>query len=239
MRIAFYAPLKPPDHPVPSGEPRVRQLCFTALQPAAHDPVLPSRFRSFEGYGDPHGRARLATLGARFAEHFVQRCRDVPKTAPQLWFTYHLYHKAPDWLGPTIADTLGLPYVVAEASDAPKQAFGPWRTGHRAAENAICRADTVIGINPTDREGVAPLLRDQGLWVAIKPFLDAASYEPQPRVKSGLPRLITIAMMRRGDKLASYRMLGSALSKLRDLPWSLEVIGGGPVVRAGRGPAPP
>jgi glycosyltransferase involved in cell wall biosynthesis len=35
-------------------------------------------------------------------------------------------------------------------------------------------------------------------------------------------------MMRPGDKLASYRVLGAALEKLLDLPWSLEVIGDGP-----------
>jgi glycosyltransferase involved in cell wall biosynthesis len=37
--------------------------------------------------------------------------------------------------------------------------------------------------------------------------------------------------MRYGDKLASYRILGNALSQLLDLPWSLEVIGDGPARR--------
>ena len=45
------------------------------------------------------------------------------------------------------------------------------------------------------------------------------------------PRLITVAMMRPGDKSASYRILGDALSRLVDLPWSLEVIGDGPARR--------
>jgi glycosyltransferase involved in cell wall biosynthesis len=35
-------------------------------------------------------------------------------------------------------------------------------------------------------------------------------------------------MMRPGDKLASYRILGAALAQLLDLPWSLEVVGDGP-----------
>jgi len=35
-------------------------------------------------------------------------------------------------------------------------------------------------------------------------------------------------MMRHGDKLTSYRILGDALSRLLDLPWSLEVVGDGP-----------
>ena len=31
MRLAFYAPLKPPDHPVPSGDRRMAQLLMAAL----------------------------------------------------------------------------------------------------------------------------------------------------------------------------------------------------------------
>src|SRR5207237_7197960 len=45
---------------------------------------------------------------------------------------------------------------------------------------------------------------------------------------SEAPRLIAVAMMRPGDKLASYRVLGSALAQLLDLPWSLEIVGDGP-----------
>ncbi len=35
-------------------------------------------------------------------------------------------------------------------------------------------------------------------------------------------------MMRPGDKLASYRLLGAALADLRDLRWSLDIVGDGP-----------
>ena len=48
MRIAFYAPLKPPDHPVPSGDRRVAQLFFEAVRLAGHEPLLASRFRSYD-----------------------------------------------------------------------------------------------------------------------------------------------------------------------------------------------
>jgi glycosyltransferase involved in cell wall biosynthesis len=228
MRIAFYAPLKPPDHPVPSGDRRMAQLFFEAVRLAGHEPLLVSRFRSYDGGGDRVRQGRLAALGRRLAERQLRQWRGSLTSAPNLWFSYHVYHKAPDWLGPIVADGLGIPYVAAEASVAPRQVGGSWALGHRATECAIRQAAAVIGLNPADRECVLPSLRDPGRWVAFKPFIDAASYGLNARREGDPPRLITVAMMRPGDKLASYEILGDALSRLVDLPWSLEVVGDGP-----------
>ena len=41
-------------------------------------------------------------------------------------------------------------------------------------------------------------------------------------------RLVTVAMMRERAKLASYRVLGSALEALHDLDWQLAIVGDGP-----------
>jgi glycosyltransferase involved in cell wall biosynthesis len=228
MRVAFYAPLKPPDHPVPSGDRRVAQLFLEALRLAGHEPILASRFRSFEGHGDRIRQARLAALGARLANRFLRRCRGNPAAAPKLWFTYHVYHKAPDWLGPLVSRALAIPYVIAEGSFAPKQAFGPWAAGHRAAAKAIRQADAVIGLNPADHPCVLPLLTGPSRWIAMPPFLDAGLFMPRIPGSGSPTRLIATAMMRPGDKLSSYRVLGAALSHLLDLSWSLEIIGSGP-----------
>src|SRR5205085_6456580 len=118
--------------------------------------------------------------------------------------------------------------VIAEASYAAKRAGGAWASGHRAVEQALRRADAVIGLNSADREGVMPLLRDPRCWLGLPPFLDAAAYPARPTRPAEAPRLITVAMMRPGDKLASYRLLGTALARLLDLPWSLAIVGNGP-----------
>ena len=228
MRIGFYAPLKSPEHPIPSGDRQTARLFLAALRLAGCEPRLISHFRSYDGGGDLSRQARLAKVGERLAQSLVHTFLEAPQTAPELWFSYHLYHKAPDWLGPTIANALGIPYIVAEASLAPRQAFGPWALGHRAVENAVRRADAVIGLNRADRECISPLLRHPTTWVAFKPFLDATFYGREVRPSVGPLRLIVVAMMRYGDKLASYRILGDALSRLLDLPWSLEVVGDGP-----------
>jgi glycosyltransferase involved in cell wall biosynthesis len=229
MRIAFYAPLKPPDHPVPSGDRRIAGLLLATLRAAGHQPFVASRLRSYDGYGDPTRQARLAEIGGGVARRLLRHWRRDPSTAPDLWFTYHLYYKAPDWLGPAISAPLGIPYVVAEASSAPKRAGDPWGIGQRAVEQALRRADAVLGLNPADRDCVLPLLRDPGRWIDFPPFLDARQYAaaPRPRPPSLPPRLIAVAMMRRGDKLASYCMLADSLAMLSDLDWSLDVVGDG------------
>lgn len=239
MRIAFHAPLKPPDHPVPSGDRRMARLFMQALAGAGHAVELASRFRSFDGAGDAARQARLARLGGRLAARYLDRHRTAP---PELWFTYHLYHKAPDLLGPAVAQRLGIPYVVAEASVAPKQSGGPWAAGHAAAAAAVRRADRVIAVNPDDLPCLRPLVRDPGRLVAIRPFLDAApaararagraghraAFAARHRIDRDVPWIAVAAMMRPGDKLASYRLLGAALARIAERPWALLVAGDGP-----------
>ena len=228
MRVAFYAPLKPPEHLVASGDRRIARLFLRALKRAGHQPFVASRLRSFDGGGDARHQARVAAQGQRTVERLIRQWRERPDAAPDLWFTYHLYYKAPDWLGPAVSAALGIPYVVAEASYAAKRAHGAWATGHRAVGLALRRADAVIGLNSADRDGVIPLLRDPSRWLAMPPFLDASAYPVRQPVRRETPRLIAVAMMRHGDKLASYRLLGAALGRLLDLPWSLDIVGDGP-----------
>jgi glycosyltransferase involved in cell wall biosynthesis len=228
MRIAFYAPLKPPDHKTPSGDRRVGRLLLDALRLAGHEPFVASRLRSYDPAGGELRQARMAARGKATAGRLVARWRAAPDAAPGLWFTYHLYYKAPDWIGPAVAAALGIPYVAAEASFAAKRAEGPWALGHRAVAQALRQADRVIGLNAADREGVLPLLAHPERWVALAPFIDVRAYAGRRREPSSSLRLVTVAMMRPGDKLASYRVLGAALAGLLDLDWTLEVIGDGP-----------
>jgi glycosyltransferase involved in cell wall biosynthesis len=243
MHVAFYAPMKAPDHPLPSGDRRVARLLVAALREAGHRVEQACAFSSFDATGDATRQRRLGVLGRRLAGSLSRRYLGRPAVRrPDLWFTYHVYHKAPDWLGPTVSRTLGIPYVVAEASHAPKQKFGPWATGYEAAAEAISDADLVFGLNSADAECVLALLADSGRLVAMKPFIDTSRYAAaaanRERCRQALnrghgldadvPLLLTVAMMRHGDKLASYRVLGDALGRLRSRPWRLLVVGEGP-----------
>jgi hypothetical protein len=243
MRIAFYAPLKPPTHPVPSGDRRMARLLMAALSRANHRVELASRFRSRDGVGDPERQQALAELGRHMAARLVRQYQTRPDAErPELWFTYHLYYKAPDWLGPSVATALDIPYVVAEASHANKRAAGAWAIGHAGAAEGIRRAEAIISLNPNDMVGLAGVTDRDALLVMLKPFLDGADFSAAANRRTelrtdlakrfglnlGAPWLLTVAMMREGDKLASYQVLGSALSALRDRPWQLLVVGDGP-----------
>jgi glycosyltransferase involved in cell wall biosynthesis len=239
VRIAFYAPLKPPDHPVPSGDRAVARLLMEALSRAGHQVDLASRFRSRDRAGDMDRQRRIETLGAALSRRLLRRYgRACADRRPDLWFTYHLYYKAPDWIGPTVSRALGIPYVVAEASLAPRRAAGPWSLGHRAAEEALSAADTVVTLNPDDAECLPAGLSQ----VTLAPFLDAGPFAraaaDRDSHRSALARrlaldpaspwLLTVAMMRPGDKSESYRALAHALTRLEGSAWQLVVVGGGP-----------
>lgn len=181
MHIAFYAPMKPPTHPVPSGDRRVARALIAALKAAGHNVALASRLRSWDGAGDERHQRRIAGAGARTAEHLIARYSGVPVNVggssrgsprrPDLWFTYHVYHKAPDWLGPPVSRALGIPYVIAEASIAAKRADGPWRFGYRAALDAIVLADAIVALNPRDIPSLTETRLSAARITLLRPFL--------------------------------------------------------------------
>ena len=283
MRIAFYAPLKAPDHPVPSGDRTLARLLLAALGRAGAvrgwEVEVASHFRSFDGAGDAERQRRLRGVGGRLADRLMRRYRDrAEERRPLLWFTYHLYHKAPDWLGPAISDRLGIPYVVAEASHAAKQEGGAWSIGYEAAARAIRRADAILALNRDDVPGLREAAEDPSRITVLPPFLgprgvpadggrhgleapelveapqsSAMSESSAPReasatpgksgardavtqrwgVPPGEPRLLCVAMMRGGRKLASFEVLAEALGRpvLAAARWHLVVAGDGPARR--------
>lgn len=215
-----------------------------ALALAGHQVELVSDFRSFEGKGDAAAQTALRTQGDALAASLIQRwSTDVPGTGrPDLWFTYHLYYKAPDWLGPPVCRQLGLPYVVAEASFAPKRATGPWAEGHAAVQDALQLADLLLCPTADDMPALQAVVRPSAQLRRIPPFLDPEPYLAAARLRArhraqlasdhgidpSVPWIIVSAMMRFGDKRASYAAIAQVLSRLTDLPWRLLVAGDGP-----------
>jgi glycosyltransferase involved in cell wall biosynthesis len=243
VKIAFYAPMKPPTSPVPSGDRLIGRLLIKALADAGHTVELMSRFRSFDGVGSAARQRRLQAIGLKLANRIARRQLKHPVVErPKLWFTYHLFHKAPDWIGPQVAKQLSIPYVVAEASYAPKQAGGPWETGHASVRCALAGTDLVIGLNRQDASCVIPCLAAPDRYKSLRPFLESTPFEKAREKRAffrdsivqelgldaGILWLLTVAMMRPGDKIQSYEILAKALSSIAEENWILLIAGSGP-----------
>ena len=176
-------------------------------------------------------RSRRGAIPSAESERLIAHFRGLAEDErPALWFTYHVYYKAPDWIGPRVAAALNIPYVVAEGSRAAKRADGPWSLGHKGAEEALDRADLIFTMTDRDRPALEQARPAHQNLVELPPFIDEAEWGApigQPRRLDVTPRLIAVAMMRQGDKLKSYRILAEALTLLRHLPWSLDIVGDG------------
>ena len=238
MRIAFYAPMKSPNHPVPSGDRRIANLFLNALSTFA-DPFLASEFRSYEGKGLADRQTEIRTQGLAEADALLNRWQnDSDGPAPDLWFTYHLYHKAPDWLGPRISKALQIPYVIAEASHAPKQDGGRWDLNYHAAADAIAAADKVLAMTHLDHACLSQLTTAGDRLLYFPPFVDSAhpnanadrqNLADQYGLDPTRPWLLSVAMMRPGDKERSYELLAESFAALSSDNWQAILIGSGDV----------
>ncbi|MBO0134368.1 glycosyltransferase family 4 protein [Agrobacterium burrii] len=225
MKIAFYSPLKSPNHPVPSGDRLMARLLMQAMTMGGHAVFVASELRSFLKQADDPARTSLVDAADREIEAIAQRWRR--EGPPDLWFCYHPYYKTPDLLGPELARRFDIPYVTAEASYSPKRNGMGWQAIQDELLAALNAAAVNICFTARDREGLlraSPTLH----WKMLPPFIDVGTFlETAPHPTPA--RLITVAMMRSGDKLTSYRALSEALALLpQDLDWTLDIIGDGP-----------
>jgi glycosyltransferase involved in cell wall biosynthesis len=223
MRIAFYAPMKSPHHPVPSGDRLMARLLIRALEMAGHSVEIVSEFRIHAG--TPEAAAEALAMAEEELERLRRKWREEPK--PELWFCYHPYYKSPDLFGPAIAAEFTIPYVTAEASYSRKRDGMGWALFQKPVGEAIRHAAVNIAFTERDRKGLEDVFPEARI-AGVKPFVDTALFEavtpaPDPQ------RLVSVAMMRAGDKMESYKTLAAALRMIEDRPWTLGIIGDGPL----------
>jgi hypothetical protein len=227
LRIAFHTPLNPVGDGGVSGDRRMARQLMAALESLGHvvEPVAAPK--SYFREADTERFARCAEDAARLRETLLAGYRkDRPR--PDLWFTYHNYYRAPDFLGPEIAAALGIPYVTAESSDSSRRATGPWAAQTAVVRHGLAAGDVHFFFTDRDRQGLEPWRNAGTALLALPPFV-ALAPDPMPSAgRSGPPRLVTVAMMRAGAKLMSYLALARVLDRCRDKDWTLSIIGDGP-----------
>ncbi len=197
------------------------RLLMAALGVAGHEVALASEMRAY--LRAPDDAATWAALQAAAA---VERARvaalwqaDGP---PDLWFCYHPYYKSPDLLGPTLCTAFGVPCATAEASQSPRRAIGLWAESQSLARDSVAMAAVNLSLTARDAAGLAAAVPAARV-ARLRPFLDARPLPPAPEPG----HLVTVAMMRAGDKMESYRHLAAAL-RLVPGDWRLTIAGDGP-----------
>lgn len=224
MRLAFYAPLKSPDHPVPSGDRTMARSLISALNGLGARVTLASQFGSRDGVGDTTTQAALVAQ----AEALLPEIVDAGRAAGwHAWITYHNYYKAPDLLGPIAARALGIPYVQIESTRARKRLNGPWADFAKRAEAASDAADVILYLTHRDAEALMRDAPDGQHLCHLRPFLNTNTLPPQAICEGPM---LTVGMMREGDKLASYKIIADTLALLPDRNWHLNIAGDGPAM---------
>lgn len=198
-----------------------RQLVL-ALEMAGHEVRIISELRSFAA--SPDLAPEVEHNADRERRRIEQELRDNPW--PDLWFCYHPYYKAPDLLGPSICRTFSIPYVTAESSYSFRRNVGHWAKSQQLVLEGIRQARLNICLTERDRAGLVEA-EPHAHCERLLPFIDSEPFLAEvPKPQAG--RLVTVAMMREGDKLSSYRALSAALKHLNGNPWTLTIIGDGP-----------
>lgn len=157
LRIAFYAPLKPLDHPHPSGDLVIGSGLYYFLKERGHLLRKTSRLRTRWIYWKPWRWPQIIRNRNRSLGH----CREM---AADLWLTYHSYYKAPDVLGPYCCRRLGLPYAVFQGiySTKRRKHWQTW-TGFILNRQALLAAQHVFTNRKEDLTNLARIVPEESL----------------------------------------------------------------------------
>ena len=222
MQLAFYAPLKDPGHPVPSGERTMARSLITALEWGGATVTLASTLRSRDGIGDQHIQLQLMDRAQAEVDRLVPQGH---LERWQAWITYHNYYKAPDLIGPQVAQQLDIPYLLIETSRARSRLTGPWSHFAQAAEKASDAANVIFYLTHHDAEAIERDKPDAQHLIHLPPFL---AHETLPEPSSVDGPMLAAGMLRHGDKFESYKIIAETLALLPPNSWSLNIAGDGP-----------
>ena len=220
--IAFYAPMKPPTHPTPSGDRAVARGVLQALGDKAE---LVSELRIYDGKGDQGVQTKLIQQATNEAEKLIEQGRTA---GWKLWFTYHNYYKTPDLIGPIVSKALSIPYVLLEATRAKKRLDGPWAEFAHLAEKASDAAEVIFYFTKQDHQALETYRAPHQQIIHLPPFLVTDETAP-PRAKPQDNRILSVGMMRAGAKAASYTLIVEALKYIKTPDWKLVLVGDGPM----------
>lgn len=229
--FAFFAPLKSPRHPVPSGDRELAAGIQSALKmnSLGYEVDLTSELRCYDGEGNSDQQQKLITLADAEVKRLLS---DKRRHEWCVWVTYHNYYKAPDLLGPAVCQQLNIPYVLIEASRSSRRLDGSWFEFAARAEAACDQAATIFYLTDRDHEALEKHRPSHQCLIHLAPFLNqtalAQTATPVVADRAEVVTLLAVGMHRGEDKLASYNIIAQLLPHLATPHWHLEIAGDGP-----------
>ena len=202
------------------------QMVLEILRDLGHQVEIISHLRSFTKTPDD---PKMQEIREAAEQEFLRLDARFEREAdrPDLWFCYHPYYKSPDLFGPPLCRHYAIPYVTLEASHSRRRDPAGWASLQEYVREAIGQAVANICLTKRDAAGISDIKPDA--WIdQIKPFLKIDAFKTAPPLNERRPgSLVTVAMMRSGDKLSSYQVLAEALGYIVDESWHLDIVGDG------------
>ncbi|MCF6186963.1 MAG: glycosyltransferase family 4 protein [Desulfobulbaceae bacterium] len=181
MRIAFYAPFKPLDHPHPSGDQIIGRSLFRWFQEQGHQVREISRLRTRWIF-----RHSLEMAASIFEQRRV--LAELKEHPVDCWFTHHSYYKAPDLLGPFIHTNLQLPYVLFQPSYATKYRKKPVTApGFYLNRRALLAGDCCLTNRHQDLKDLERIVARDKLFF-IPPAISLQRFRRDERARTRLRR---------------------------------------------------
>jgi len=216
MKICFYAPFKPLDHPNPSGDLIIGRGLYDFLAKQDHCMKVASALRCRWIYAKPWNWFSV------FREQ--RRCeKQADEFLPDLWLTYHTYYKAPDILGPYVSRRKKIPYVIFQGIYSTKRRRDI-RTGPGFLLNrlALARAEHIFSNRKEDELNLRRIIpSDRVSYVPPGIFPKDFPFDPNARIKlrrlwnvGDAPVVVSAAMFRPDVKTEGLSWVIRACGKL-------------------------
>ena len=229
MKIAFCTPFKSLSTPKISGDVTIAEGLLSFFQSQGHAIWRVPQVTTTLIWKQPRVWGK-----AYSAMQIVKETLTTPD-APDIWFTYHSYYKAPDILG-TLASQTGIPYCIFAPSHAPKRE-NSWSTkpGYYMNLRALQKATHLFTNKTRDIEGLSQVVPEESITF-ISPgihthrFVRDTSKREAYRTEwnaGNNPVVLTIAMLREGTKSEGVEHVINACHTLVSQGQKLTLVVGG------------
>ncbi|WP_084448733.1 glycosyltransferase family 4 protein [Desulfovibrio inopinatus] len=226
MRVAFYAPFKPLDHPLPSGDLIIARGLVDHLREHGHCVSVVSQLRARNIVCKPWLWPRIPVE--------IFKAQKLAKAAhADIWMTYHTYYKSPDVIGPLASWMAGVPYIIFQGMYSTKRAKR-WKTwfGYQLNRFALLHAFHVFTNKHRDYENLIRLLpEDRVTYIRPGIIPDQFRFDEQSRSRlrkqwgvGNCPVIMAAAMFRKDVKTQGLRYVIARLGELAQSGYDFQLI---------------